>query len=239
MRRTMKITKGKCLVIIGSLLLLAAAILIFSNIRQDKKSGERAREVLVALEAKITDEVKKSSTETTTEQSDQKYTAPVEDLFAQYATEETEIQEKLAEIDGNSYVGIIDIPVLGIRLPVMSEWSYENLKISPCRYSGRADDGSLIVAAHNYSSHFGNISSLSVGNEMIFIGADGTEYHYEVIQIDTLDGTDVEGLLADDSGNWDLTLFTCTLSGQSRVCVRAERSDKSDEASLSKSRIIR
>ncbi len=235
----MKITKGKCLVIIGSLLLLAAAILIFNNIRQDKKSGERAREVLVALEAKITDEVKKSSTETTTEQSEQKYTAPIEDLFAQYGTEESVAQEKLAEIDGNSYVGIIDIPDLGIRLPVMSEWSYENLKISPCRYSGRADDGSLIIAAHNYSSHFGNINSLSVGNEMIFIGADGTEFHYEVIQIDTLDGTDVEGLLANDSGNWELTLFTCTLSGQSRVCVRAERIDKSDEASLSELRIIR
>ena len=229
----MKITKGKCFVIIGSLLLLAAAILIFSNIRQDKKSGERAREVLEVLEAKITDEVKKSGETGTIHESasEQNYKVPSEDLFAQYGTETTEpvTQEKLAEIDGNSYVGIISISDLGIRLPVMSEWSYENLKISPCRYSGRADNGSLIIAAHNYSSHFGNINSLSVGNEMVFIAADGTEYRYEVIQIDTLDGTDVEGLLANDSGNWDMTLFTCTLSGQSRVCVRAEQIDLPDD----------
>mgnify|MGYP003297152438 FL=1 len=64
---------------------------------------------------------------------------------------------------------------------------------------------------------------------MVFIAADGTEYRYNVIQIDTLDGTDVEGLIANDNGNWDLTLFTCTLSGQSRVCVRAEKTDLSGD----------
>ena len=230
----MKITKGKCFVILGSLLLLAAAILILSNIIQDKKSGERAIEVLEVLEVKISDEAKKSEeTESKVQtSSEQMYAVPSEDLFAQYGTEEATAptQEKLAEIDGNNYVGIISIPSLDVRLPVMSEWSYANLKISPCRYSGRADTDDIIIAAHNYSSHFGNINSLSVGNEMIFIAADGTEYRYEVIQIDTLDGTDVEGLVANDDGNWDLTLFTCTLSGQSRVCVRAEKTDPSDDA---------
>lgn len=227
----MKITKGKCFVILGSLLLLAAAILILSNIIQDKKSGERAREVLEVLEVKISDEAKKAEvTETKVQTStEQIYTAPSEDLFAQYGTEEPTTQEKLAEIDGNSYVGIISIPSLDVRLPVMSEWSYANLKISPCRYSGRADTDDIIIAAHNYSSHFGNINSLSVGDEMVFIAADGTEYRYNVIQIDTLDGTDVEGLIANDNGNWDLTLFTCTLSGQSRVCVRAEKTDLSGD----------
>ncbi|MBQ8181961.1 MAG: sortase [Ruminococcus sp.] len=219
---------------IGSLLLLAAAILIFCNIRQDKKSGERSREVLEVLEVRISDEAKKTDEAKNLEQpsSEQKYTAPAEDLFAQYGTEDATAatQEKLAEIDGDSYVGIISIPRLGVRLPVMSEWSYANLKISPCRYSGRADTDDIIIAAHNYSSHFGNIADLLIGDEMIFIAADGIEYRYTVTQTDTLDGTDVEGLVANDSSSWDLTLFTCTLSGQSRVCVRAEKADASDDA---------
>lgn len=214
----MRKSKGKYFIVIGSLLLIVAAILIFFNILQDKKSGERAKEVLVVLEAKITDEVKKS------EESKQEYTTAADDLFAEYEVEE-ETQEKFAEINGDSYIGIISIPRLGIRLPVMSEWSYDNLKISPCRYSGKADENSLIIAAHNYSSHFGNISELTIGDEIIFIAADGKEYNYTTIQTETLNGTDVESLVANGNEAWGLTLFTCTLSGQSRVCVRAEKSE--------------
>ena len=43
---------------------------------------------------------------------------------------------------------------------------------------------------------------------------------YEVVQTDLLIGTDVSAMAEGDE-NWDLTLFTCTLSGQSRVTVRA------------------
>ena len=36
---------------------------------------------------------------------------------------------------------------------------------------------------------------------------------------ETLNPTDIEGM---ESGNWDLTLFTCTVGGQSRVTIRFE-----------------
>lgn len=220
MREIMKRSKGKYLIAIGSLLLIVAAILIFFNMLQDKKSGERAKEVLFELEAQITDEVNKLKA------TEQEQTIVSDDLFAQYEVEEEEAtQEKLAEINGDSYIGIVSIPNLGIRLPVMSEWSYANLKISPCRYSGRADENNLIIAAHNYSSHFGNISELTVGDEIVFIAADGKEYNYTTIQTETLNGTDVESLVANGNETWGLTLFTCTLSGQSRVCVRAEKNE--------------
>lgn len=211
----MRKNKGNYFIAFGVLLLIAAALLIIFNVVQDKKSGERAKEVLTVVEERITEEVMKAEQEQTT---------VTEDLFAEYNAEEPST-EKLVEIDGNSYVGIISIPELGIRLPVMSEWSYDNLKISPCRYSGKADNGNLIIAAHNYSSHFGSISGLAVGDELVFIAADGKEYHYKTIQTETLNGTDVEGLIANENGAWDLTLFTCTLGGQSRVCVRAEKSE--------------
>ncbi len=34
-------------------------------------------------------------------------------------------------------------------------------------------------------------------------------------------GTDIAQMTSGDAESWDLTLFTCTLSGQSRVTVRA------------------
>lgn len=55
------------------------------------------------------------------------------------------------EIDGHDYIGTLEIPALELSLPVLSEWSYPNLKIAPCRYTGSAYRDSLVIAAHNYT----------------------------------------------------------------------------------------
>ena len=36
-------------------------------------------------------------------------------------------------IDGYDYIGYVEAPVLGLKLPVMAEWDYDRLKIAPCR----------------------------------------------------------------------------------------------------------
>ncbi len=212
----MKKTKGKYLILVGALLLLSAAALIIFNSVQDKKSGEQASKILTALEPQINEQLSSSASlsELTEPQT------ATENLFEKYE-EPSKAPEKTIEIDGNSYIGMVVIPSLDIKLPVMSEWSYDKLKISPCRYFGRADDNNLIIAAHNYNSHFGGISKLSGGDEIRFISADGVEYIYEVTQTESLNGADVETMKSDDADSWSITLFTCTLSGRNRVCVRA------------------
>ena len=52
-----------------------------------------------------------------------------------------EMEMPVEEIEGNGYIGLLEIPALGLSLPVMSEWSYPNLKLAPCRYSGSAYTG--------------------------------------------------------------------------------------------------
>ena len=126
----------------------------------------------------------------------------------------------VVEIDGNSYIGYLTIPALGLELPVMSDWSYENLRTAPCRYYGSAQTDDLVVAAHNYSRHFGNLKNLSLGDLVYFTDADGTTIAYKVVEVDTLNPTAVEEMT---SSGYDLTLFTCTYSGQSRVTVRCDR----------------
>ena len=125
-------------------------------------------------------------------------------------------------LDGNTYMGYITIPSLGLNLPVLSEWSYTNLKIAPCRYSGTADSGNLIICGHNYTTHFGMLKNLTVGDDIYYVSIDGTVYHYTVTELETLAGTAVEEMISSD---YDLTLFTCTYSGQSRVTVRCTLQD--------------
>jgi sortase A len=135
---------------------------------------------------------------------------PVE-LLTEEDKEMTEV-----EIDGNLYIGYISIPSIRMELPVMSDWSYPKLKIAPCRYNGSIRGEDLVLMAHNYKSHFGPISQLKIGDEVFFTDMDGNTTAYEVVGKDVLDPTAVEVMT---SGEYDLTLFTCTYGGASRVTV--------------------
>ena len=106
-----------------------------------------------------------------------------------------------------------------MELPVISEWSSSDLNVAPCRYAGSAYSNNLVIAAHNYRSHFGRLDNLSPGDEVVFTDVDGNVFRYEVIELETLSSYASDEMV---SGDWDLTLFTCTLSGQQRITVRCE-----------------
>ncbi len=195
--------------IIGIMLLISALSLCVYNIHEDQKGGEQAQLILEEIKAEIPE-----STETATEK---KY-----DLFSEYETEPV-FTEAVIAIDDAIYIGVICIPDLGIELPVMNEWSYPNLKIAPCRYKGSYLDHNMIIAAHNYRSHFGRIGELNSGSKIIFTDITGKDYIYEVNNIENINGTDIEAMDFGSAESWDLTLFTCTLSGQSRVTIRANQ----------------
>ncbi|MDE5755116.1 MAG: sortase [Oscillospiraceae bacterium] len=192
---------------IGIVLLGAALSLVLYNLNEDQKSGEQAQNLLAEVKREIPDETQPTEAK--------KY-----DLFSEYETEPA-IEEPILEIDGQTYIGVIAIPELGIELPVISEWSYPNLKSAPCRYQGTAFDRDMILIAHNYQTHFGRISELHSGSEIVFTDAAGKIYAYEVNNIENIVGTDIESMEFGSADSWDLTLFTCTISGQSRVTVRA------------------
>ena len=123
-------------------------------------------------------------------------------------------------IDGEDYIGMLEIPALDRTLPVISEWSYPRLKIAPCRYAGSAYLGNLIIAAHNYRSHFRNLKKLNEGDIVRFTDMDGNVFSYEVTLLEILQPNEADAM---ESGDWDLTLFTCTVGGKSRVTVRCKR----------------
>lgn len=124
-------------------------------------------------------------------------------------------------IGGYEYIGYLSIPALNRELPVMAEWSYPRLRISPCRFSGSIETNDLVIMAHNYSRHFGQISSLQSGDLVVFTDVNGVASIYEVAEVDTLNPTAVEEMT---SREWPLTLFTCTYGGQSRITVRCVKS---------------
>lgn len=191
----MRKTIGRGLIIAGVVLLLAAVGLYVYNRWEDTQAGEEAKQVAQELEKKVEETVPDS-----------------EELLSP--------ELPVVEINGYEYVGYVSIPAIGIDLPVMSEWSYPKLKISPCRQFGSSRTDDLVIAAHNYETHFGKIGTLSASDSVIFTDMDGIENRYVVEKVEILDPTEVDAV---QNSGYPLVLYTCTYGGQTRIVVFCSR----------------
>ncbi|MBP3673363.1 MAG: sortase [Oscillospiraceae bacterium] len=196
---------GNGFMILGAALMIAALSLFLHN-QNEAAAAEKAS---VALLPQLVEEIESQLSEGT-EVPQEVPGTPVE-LLDPSVFEMTEV-----EIDGYGYIGYLSIPDLELELPVMADWDYGRLKIAPCRYVGSTKGEDLVIMAHNYTHHFGRLSELSEGASVIFVDMDGNTTNYEVVALDILAPTDVEEMT---SGDYDLTLFTCTYGGKSRVTV--------------------
>lgn len=190
--------KGKHLILLGLLLIAAALLLTGYNLYDALRAARAADQAAAKLEALLPE------------------AAPNTPDYLLHPEMEMPVQE----IDGVGYIGTLRVPALGLELPVISQWSYPMLKRAPCRYVGSAYLDNLVIAAHNYNSHFGGLKKLSPGDAITFTDVDGNVFCYEVAALETLAPTAIEEMT---DGGYALTLFTCTPGGASRVTVRCDR----------------
>ena len=199
-----KASPGVICVLLGVVLLLAALGLYGYNRWEDAQAGAEAQTVVQDLQEKVVEQTQSAAS------------APAID----YSSLDPELP--VVELDGYEYVGTVSIPAIGIDLPVMSEWSYPKLKISPCRQFGSSRTDDLVIAAHNYESHFGKLTSLTAGDSVTFTDMDGIVNEYVVNKVEVLDPHSVEEV---EHSGYALVLYTCTYGGKTRIVVFCDRSD--------------
>lgn len=200
----------------GLLLIAAALALTVYNMVDDIRAKQFSEDVVSQLEAYVPTE---------TEEVQQ-----IPDDEIEVAAEKSKPVRAMPvrNINGQDYIGTLKLPKYNLELPIISQWSYPRLKIAPCRYTGSVYTDDMIIAAHNYVSHFGKLADAEAGDEVLFTDMYGTTHQYRVILRESLEATAIEEMSA---GEWDLTLFTCTVGGTYRVTVRCERVDESDRLS--------
>lgn len=203
----MNVNKGNFFIRIGLLLIVAAFLMTAYNIWDNIRAGKVSQDALNFLRDQI---------ESSRENSLDNKTANGEPLYKRYP----EMDMPLINIEGKDYIGILKIDAIGLELPVKGEFSYPDLRETPCRYKGSVYIDNMIIAGHNFARHFGGLKNISIGDEARFTDGEGNVFLYKATDIMQIDGTDIDGM---QEGEWDLTLFTCTLSGRSRVAVRFKR----------------
>ena len=200
---------GIVFLVTGAVLLVAALLLFLHNEREDAYAGEAAGTALSAIQEAI----------------DGQTIPPMLDLSEEDEIEPTEetipepTELTVVNIDGNYYIGYIAIPNLELELPVMADWSMEKLQIAPCLQYGSPLTDDAVIAGHNYKEHFRPLHEIEQGEYLTFTDMTGYTIAYNVVDVKTIDPRSVYEVI---NSEYDLTLYTCTIGGRTRITVRCE-----------------
>lgn len=108
---------------VSGLLLIAAALCLFVyNKREAESAAQTAEQALQEI----------SDVPHVLEQPQE---SEIHSIIPDYISDPT-MEMPTVEVDGNFYIGILEIHALELSLPVISEWNDTRLKQAPCRYKG-------------------------------------------------------------------------------------------------------
>ena len=201
------------IIAVGAVLILSALLLLIYNRCEDVRAGQEAESLLASVEAAI---------------SAQEMAAPNKPESTEALSPALDPEMPVVTLGGYEYVGYVEIPTLGLKLPVMAEWDYTRLQIAPCRQSGSSRTDNLVIAAHNYDTHFGKLKELSKGDTVIFTDMEGIVSTYCIEKLETLSPDAVDTVL---NSGYDLVLYTCTKGGRTRVIVFCDRAAETASSS--------
>lgn len=201
------------IIAVGAVLILSALLLLIYNRCEDVRAGQEAESLLASVEAAI---------------SAQEMATPNKPESTEALSPPLDPEMPVVTLGGYEYVGYVEIPTLGLKLPVMAEWDYTRLQIAPCRQFGSSRTDNLVIAAHNYDTHFGKLRELSEGETVLFTDMEGIVSTYCVEKLETLSPDAVDTVL---NSGYDLVLYTCTKGGRTRVIVFCDRAAETASSS--------
>ena len=201
--------KGTILMITGLLLIVAALFLTLFNIYDSKRAGQESEQVVGQIIGKIEQ----------AQQEKQEQSEAGVDVTPDYELDSA-IEMPSVKVEEFRYIGLLEIPALNRQLPIMAECTDRGLRKAPCCYTGSVYEDSMVIAGHNYLSHFAGLRGLPLGSEVYFTDMEGNIFQYTIEWIEVLQPDQIEEMT---SGDWDLTLFTCTYGGQTRHAIRCLR----------------
>lgn len=194
------------LLFLGAALLCAALLLAVKNRREETSAGEAAAALLVQAEQTIAQHAASPAAVPT----------PAPSSAVEETLSPSPSASPSAAPEGPAFLGVLSVPAVSLTVPVLAEWSYYHLTLAPCRDCGSVETGDLVIAAHNYDTHFGRLSRIAPGDSVYFTDMAGSTTEYAAASVEQRDPSDAEGVR--DSG-YPLVLYTCSWDCTARVTV--------------------
>ena len=155
--------------------------------------------------------------------------ASLETIEEKLNKEETQQSESLPELEFKGYKveGIIEIPKINIKYPIIDHTNEETMKVSITKFWGpQANEiGNYTVAGHNNKdgTMFGKTKYLQIGDKIKLTNLKNETFEYEVFKIYSIDPDDVSCVESVESGTREVTLITCTNGHKNRLVTKARQ----------------
>ena len=155
--------------------------------------------------------------------------ASLETIEEELNKEETQQSESLPELEFKGYKveGIIEIPKINIKYPIIDHTNEETMKVSITKFWGpQANEiGNYTVAGHNNrdGTMFGKTKYLQIGDKIKLTNLKNETIEYEVFKIYSIDPDDVSCVESVESGTREVTLITCTNGHKNRLVTKARQ----------------
>ena len=155
--------------------------------------------------------------------------ASLETIEEELNKEETQQSESLPELEFKGYKieGIIEIPKINIKYPIIDHTNEETMKVSITKFWGpQANEiGNYTVAGHNNKdgTMFGKTKYLQIGDKIKLTNLKNETIEYEIFKIYSIDPDDVSCVESVENGTREITLITCTNGHKNRLVTKARQ----------------
>lgn len=128
-------------------------------------------------------------------------------------------------IDGYNIEGIIEIPKIGLKYPIINETNDETMKKSVTKFWGSNinEIGNYTIAGHNNldGTMFGKVKKLQKGDIIKLTNLYGETVEYQIFDMYVIDPNDVSCTEIVEEGTREVTLITCTNGRKNRLVTKA------------------
>ena len=152
----------------------------------------------------------------------------VEDLQQNLQSENSEeAKQQLLEttIEGYNIEGIIEIPSIELKYPIINQTNDKTMKISVTKFTGGNinEIGNYCIAGHNNldGTMFGRVKKLQKGDIIKLTNLYGETVEYKIFDMYVIDPNDVSCTEIVEEGTREVTLITCTNGRKNRLVTKA------------------
>lgn len=127
---------------------------------------------------------------------------------------------------GYEIEGILEIPNIDIKYPIINTTSDTTMKISITKFWGPENPneiGNYCLAGHNNKdgTMFGKTKFLKIGDNIYLTDLNNNTVTYRIYKIYSVDPNDVSYVEPDEEETREVTLITCTNGHKNRLIVKA------------------
>ncbi len=127
---------------------------------------------------------------------------------------------------GFPVAGIIEIPKIDLKYPVLEDGSKDAIEVSVAINAGPGLNkiGNTVIIGHNYrnATFFSNNKNLAKGDKIYITDKAGEKVEYEIFNIYTTTPEDSDYMDRETEGRKEITLVTCTDDTKSRLIICAK-----------------